>query len=214
MRYNCVECKGGRICHHGRRKDTCLVCSPSNACQHCKHISIIGGKWKPYCFRCYCVLHPDAIIPRRFKLKETHVTDRLKEVFGDLTMIFDKRVEGGCSKRRPDVFIDFGSHCIVVEIDENRHANYICEERRLGEIYEDIGLRNVIFLRFNPDGYTDENKKRHRTPFCFNKDGTLLLNQREFNHRMDTLVSRIQVHRKVVPTEPVILEYLFYGPES
>ena len=35
--------------------------------------------------------------------------------------ISDKKVQDVCSKRRPDVFADFGSHILIVEIDENQH---------------------------------------------------------------------------------------------
>ena len=228
IRDQCVECKGNLICEHGKRKSICkecvgsyicphdkqkhqcITCTPSSACQHCKAISIIGSQWKPYCFRCYCVLHPDAVIPRKYKLKEHHVVDYLKNHFQDtFTMRFDKIVEGGCSRRRPDVFIDFGSHCLVIEIDENRHVNYTCEEKRMIELYEDIGFRKIIFLRMNPDQYKEGNSK-HPSPFRYTRAGILHLEETEFDRRMRHVIDRIRVHQHE-SSEPITIEYLFYG---
>ncbi len=59
----------------------------------------------------------------------------------------------GCSQKRPDVFFDLPSHCVIVEIDENQHRAYeeSCECARLCEIVSGIGGRSVIVIRFNPD---------------------------------------------------------------
>jgi hypothetical protein len=173
-------------------------------------ISVVGSKWNPYCFRCYCVLNPDAVIPRKYKLKEHHVVDKLKENFEEkFTMRFDKIVEGGCSRRRPDVAIDFGSHCLMIEIDENKHTNYSCEEKRMVELYEDVGFRKIVFLRFNPDRYTDGSAV-YPSPFRYTRAGILHLEETEFNRRMDRLMERIRAHR-IEPTDQITVEYLFYG---
>lgn len=210
LRYQCIDCHGNRTCIHDKRTSVCITCTPSSACQHCKAISIIGSQWKPYCFRCYCVLHPDAVIPRKYKLKEHHIVDYLKSHFQDtFTMRFDKIVEGGCSRRRPDVFIDFGSHCLVIEIDENRHVNYTCEEKRMVELYEDIGFRKIVFLRLNPDQYKEGNGK-HPSPFRYTRAGILHLEEDEFDRRMQHVIDRIRVHQ-YESSEPITIEYLFYG---
>ena len=79
--------------------------------------------------------------------------DRCKECFGGAFCIHDKRVEGGCSKRRPDLLLDLGSHIIIVEIDKNKHNDYdcMCEHKRLMEISMDLSHRPIVFIRFNPD---------------------------------------------------------------
>ena len=210
IRNQCVECHGNRTCIHDKRTSVCIICTPSSGCQHCHMISVVGSKWNPYCFRCYCVLNPDAIIPRKYKLKEHHVVDKLKENFQEkFTMRFDKIVEGGCSRRRPDVAIDFGSHCLMIEIDENKHVNYSCEEKRMVELYEDVGFRKIVFLRFNPDRYK-EGSTVYPSPFRYTRAGILHLEETEFNRRMEQLMDRIRAHR-VEPTEQITVEYLFYG---
>lgn len=210
LQYQCIECHGNRTCIHDKRTSACIICTPSSGCQHCHMISIIGSKWNPYCFRCYCVLNPDAVIPRKYKLKEHHVIDKLKENFQEkFTMRFDKIVEGGCSRRRPDVAIDFGSHCLMIEIDENKHTNYSCEEKRMVELYEDISFRKIVFLRFNPDRYKDGTTV-YLSPFRYTRAGILHLEETEFNRRMEQLMERIRAHR-VEPLNQITVEYLFYG---
>jgi hypothetical protein len=210
----CSKCEGSYICSHQKQKNQCVTCTPSSGCHHCHIISIINSKWKPYCFRCYCVLNPDAIIPRKYKLKEHHVVDSLKTHFKEqITMIFDKPIEGGCSKKRPDVSIDLGSHCLMIEIDENRHMNYSCEERRMTELYEDVGFRKIIFIRFNPDGYK-EGINKYTSPFRYTRSGILHLEEAEFNRRIQKLIERIHIHRITEPLEQITVEYLFYGDET
>jgi hypothetical protein len=59
----------------------------------------------------------------------------------------------GCSKKRPDLFYELATHCVIVEIDENQHKSYDdrCECSRINEIVNGIGGKPVIFIRFNPD---------------------------------------------------------------
>ncbi len=58
----------------------------------------------------------------------------------------------GCSLKRPDVYFDLATHCIIVEIDEHQHNSRedICECARLNEIVNGIGGRPVIIIRYNP----------------------------------------------------------------
>jgi hypothetical protein len=50
---------------------------------------------------------------------------------------------------------DFGSHVVVVEIDEHKHEQYecSCENKRMMAISRDFDHRPLVFLRFNPDAY-------------------------------------------------------------
>jgi len=229
LKNQCVECDGIHVCEHKKRRSSCIICTPESGCQHCNHVSIIGSRWKPYCFRCYCVLNPDVKIPRQFKLKEHYVMDALKAHYKDtLTMAFDKTIEGGCSKKRPDLFIDFGSHCLIIEVDENRHANYACEQKRMISLYEDInglesinsvepsiegssdlGFRKVIFLRFNPDGYTEQSIK-HISPFGYTPTGMIKINTEEMSRRIEILITKLEECREE-PEDILTTLYLFYG---
>ena len=210
LKNQCIECDGIHVCEHKKRRSVCIICTPESGCQNCKHVSIISSRWKPYCFRCYCVLNPDVKIPRQFKLKEHYVMDALKAHYKDtLTMAFDKTIEGGCSKKRPDLFIDFGSHCLIIEVDENRHANYACEQKRMISLYEDLGFRKVIFLRFNPDGYTEQSIK-HISPFGYTPTGMIKINTEEMSRRIEILITKLEECREE-PEDILTTLYLFYG---
>jgi hypothetical protein len=69
--------------------------------------------------------------------------------------INDKRVEEGCSARRPDFVFDLGAMVLIVENDENQHKSRPCEceQSRMIQIYQDYGGVPVHFIRFNPDKY-------------------------------------------------------------
>lgn len=207
----CIDCKGTYICAHDKQRPECIICSPENACQHCKSICIYQSKYTPYCFRCYCVLNPDAPIQRKFKLKEHYVRDEIKKHFGDrFTIVFDKSIDGGCSQKRPDILIDFGTHLLIIEIDEHRHMNYTCEQSRMIALYEDTGFRKVIFLRFNPDGYTEKNK-RHPSPFGYTPTGMIRIDKQEMDVRMKALMEHIEENHQTIPEEQITIHYLFYG---
>ena len=59
----------------------------------------------------------------------------------------------GCSKKRPDIYFELATHCVIVEIDEHQHSSYedTCECARINEIVNGIGGRPVIIIRYNPD---------------------------------------------------------------
>lgn len=74
----------------------------------------------------------------------------------------DKIPESACSKYRPDFIIDLGSMCIILEVDENQHKSYACEceEKRMLQLYQDFGGIPLVFIRYNPDDYIDNNEKK------------------------------------------------------
>jgi hypothetical protein len=124
----------------------------------------------------------------------------------------DKPVDGGCTRYRPDILIDFGSHIVIVEIDEFRHTNYVCEQKRMIDLYEDMGYRNTIFIRFNPDGYK-QGGVRYPTPFPLLDNGNMTVNEDEMGNRMYELIQTILFYQDHVPNEPITYNYLFYGDQ-
>jgi hypothetical protein len=69
----------------------------------------------------------------------------------------------GCSKKRPDIYFDLITHCLIVEIDEHQHRTYedICECARINEIVNGIGGKPVIIIRYNPDIVKNNGKKQN-----------------------------------------------------
>ncbi len=206
IRSHCASCRGSSICRHNKQKYHCIKCTPSRGCQLCHHIYVgPRSRYKPYCFNCYCYLHPDEEIPRRYKIKENHLRDYLVKEFPDIKLVFDKKVKGGCSLRRPDVRLECFTHTIIIECDENRHKGYTCESKRIMQLFQDLGNRPLVVLRFNPD-------KNDSSEGCFKKTkaGSLSLNKKEWTHRLTGLAKRMQHYRSNLPKKELTVEHLFY----
>jgi len=115
----------------------------------------IKEKYNGYCYFCFIHMFPDSPITRNYKTKEKEVVEDITKTFPQYTWISDKKVQDGCSRRRPDLLLDMGEQILIIEIDENQHTDYdcSCENKRLMEISQDLGHRPIIFIRFNPDEY-------------------------------------------------------------
>ena len=63
-------------------------------------------------------------------------------------MTLDKRIEGGCSRYIPDIFIECLTHSVIIEVDENQHDTYdcTCENRRMMQLFEDLGSLPLILI--------------------------------------------------------------------
>jgi hypothetical protein len=167
------------------------------------------------CAACYYNAHPDEA-RRQYKRKEHYVKEVMDDNFGDLEITYDKHIEGGCSQRRPDWFIECYTHTVIVECDENQHRRYSCENKRMMQLFRDLGNRPIVLLRFNPDAYTADGT---RVSGCFrfrNQEARtgLEMDHRAWRERCRALVSAIEHHVAHVPTKEVDVVYLFYDSIS
>jgi hypothetical protein len=234
QRSRCKECGGVGICEHGRRRSQCKECGGAGICEHgrirhyCKEC---GGsalcksswcekfgnkKYKGYCLFCYVHLFPEETVTRNYKTKEKEVVDKVLEHFPGFSWIKDKRIEDGCSKRRPDLLLDMGSHVILVEVDEHKHEGYecSCENRRLMEISQDLQHRPIVVIRFNPDNYINHEGEQVKSCWKMNSHTGLLVVPKarleEWNNRLKVLIDNIQ-HWIEYPTEKTVeIVELFY----
>ena len=168
VRSQCKECGGASICEHNHRRSQCISCHPERACAECKYQFVPRQyRFHPHCFTCYCVLNPDADIPRAYKTKEIHMRDAIKVRFPDEAWVFDRQVGGGSSRKRPDVRLERITYSLLAECDEHQHptAQYPCENRRTMELFTDLGNRMLVEVRLNPDAYNGSDGVRH--PSCF-----------------------------------------------
>ena len=117
--------------------------------------TLVQKKYDGYCRFCYMNLFPDKPVSRNYKTKEYAVVEYVKTTFPELSWVSDKIIPDACSKRRPDLLLDLGYQVIIVEVDENQHADYdcSCENKRIMELSQDVGHRPIVFIRFNPDDY-------------------------------------------------------------
>lgn len=208
-KYECKECKGSGICSHGLNKKLCKECGGSWLCKNDWCLTTIKSKYKGYCLYCYIQEFPNEKVVRNYKVKERHVVDRVLQEFPDFTWFHDKKIQDGCSLRRPDLFLDYGTHVIMVEIDEQKHKGYDCSciNRRTMELSLDINHRPCVIIRFNPDAYIDETAKQVRSPWkpC-KKTGILILIKScrdEWENRIKCLLECIDYWVKN-PTDKIV----------
>jgi hypothetical protein len=184
----------------------------------CKNNCTVSAseKYKGYCLFCFIHLFPDEPVTRNYKTKEKHITDNVKENYKGYNWVCDKLISGGCSRRRPDMFLELDNQCIIIEIDENQHTDYdcTCENKRIMELSKDVGHKPIVFIRFNPDDYLDG---ENNITSCWGngKDGICRIKKnkvKEWNNRMNTLKEQINYWIKPENTTNKTIEIiqLFY----
>jgi len=168
----------------------------SKTCKTYLCSTIVGEKYDGYCLRCYIYLFPNKPVSRNYKTKEFAVVEFVKNKFPTLNWIADKKVSGGCSKRRPDLLLDLVYQIIIIEVDENQHKDYgcSCETKRMIELSQDLGNRPIIFIRFNPDDYKKNETNVMSSCWGTNKKGICVVKKRkqdEWKQRLETLENQI-----------------------
>jgi EsV-1-7 cysteine-rich motif len=200
----CDACKLDRMINVIDKK--CIVCKITQ-------LSHNNYNYQEHCLRCFIYTFPDNKISRNYKIKESYVQEFIKEEFSN-EFDFDKTIDGGCSKRRPDAFKDCLTHIVIIEIDEYQHRNYeeICENKRMMEIFGDTNNRPIIFIRFNPDSYIDKNNNKIKSSFKMHKklDVPIIRNPIEWRDRLIKLKEIIEYHICNIPEKTITIEKLFY----
>lgn len=175
-------------------------------------------KYEGYCMPCF-VNNPEnnnKPVVRNYKTKEKDVADRIIKAFPNFTWVADKRVKDGCSRRRPDLLLDMGSHVIIVEVDENKHFGYdcSCENKRIMELSQDLQHRPIVFIRFNPDDYNMPDGKLIRSCWIMNKYGVVQIEKtrvNEWEERINCLKQQIQYWADNPTEKTVEIVELYYS---
>ena len=233
----CDRCKKRkRSTQHfkGRETRCCISCSEIHdkewhaalvASHRCKDHSINGCdtsgciKYDGYCSRCFAHRFPNDKRTRFTHCKELVVGRFVREQFPDLSWVFDQRIAGGCSRRRPDIFLHLGSHALTIEVDEHEHLGEsyqcICERRKMMEHFQDAGRVLHVFIRFNPDAYTDSNGVKHKS--CWGKtpktcEPRLVPKQiKQWENRLEKLRQQVQHWLNHIPSREITTVELFYS---
>jgi len=233
----CYDCKLTDMVNVNTKK--CIVCNLKRAlycskdenipkyCNDCKLPDMVNNnnkvcktdlcstrisnkKYEGYCAYCFRNIFPDKPMSRNYKTKELHVVDFIKTNFTNLDIITDKQIYGGCSGKRPDIFIDLGYQIIIVEVDENQHINYSCENKRIMELSQDVHHRPIVFVRFNPDKYKKEDMMISSC-WKINKNGICGISKlKEWNERLNTLKNTIEYWLKNKTEKTIEVIQLYY----
>ena len=181
----------------------------------CKHdwcnTQTRNEEYQGYCFFCFRNLYPDHKLSRNYKTKELEVSRYVRETFSEYDWRSDKTVDGGCSRKRPDLLCDFGKQVVIVEVDENQHTDYdcSCENKRLMEISQDLDHRPIVFIRFNPDGY-NLNGKKVSSCWKMNNGKMSISKKKEWNNRLETLKEQIEYWSMNDTNKTIEIIQLFY----
>ena len=159
--FNMIGEKNGLFCAKHKKEGMIDVKNKTCLNDWCFTYVKVTNKYDGYCLFCFVHMFPDKPTSRNYKTKEFAVVEYVKTHFPDLSWITDKKINDGCSKRRPDLYVDLGYQILIIEVDENQHGSYdcICENKRQMEISKDFGHRPIVFIRFNPDSYIKNNVK-------------------------------------------------------
>jgi hypothetical protein len=204
-------------CNHGKDKKYCKICGGSQLCKSTFCETCKNKKYNGYCVRCYIHLFPDVPISRNYKTKEYAVLEFIKENYPEHTWINDKVIDGGCSKKRPDIFLDLLTHSIIIEIDEYQHRDYDnCELTRINLLFEDLGDRHIVFIRFNPDDYLDKDNNKITSCWGIDKNGLTCVKKSkkdEWEYRLNTLkvkVDEMMTIDNIDISNPITTINIFY----
>ena len=216
----CKDCKGCAICPHNINRRHCITCSPNKACIICK--SVLQQHYKPYCFRCFCSIHPNYERNLNYRTKEivimNKVKDEIKEKISYELWLENRTIPNGKSIKRPDLFISMFEYNFILEIDEEQHKRNKSiygdenEDDRHNQLFIDGGSKPTYIIRFNPDFYIKDGV-RYRSCFKRTSDRKLIIREDEFERRMEKLIKKILKYISKPPEVDIKVRYLFYDSE-
>jgi len=187
-----------KFCAAHKLEDMINVVEKTCANSWCENSIPRNKAFQGYCRFCYVNMFPDKSVCRNYKTKESSTAQFITTHFPNFTWNLDKKVEDGCSRRRPDLMCDLGYQVIIIEVDENMHDNYdcSCENKRIMQLSQDFGHRPIVFIRFNPDAYI--NSKNEKITSCWGitpKTGILKIKSNkndEWSERLSALKAQIE----------------------
>jgi hypothetical protein len=204
-------------CYIHSSEDMINIVSKRCEKEDCNIIIKSNNKYDGYCKTCFVKDNPDEKIINNRCMKEYAVRDYIKEHFSDYKWIFDKSLKNGCSKYRPDIFLDLETHIIIIEIDEYQHAIYDShnEELRVQYIHDYCDNRKLVFIRFNPDTYRDKNNHIIKSPWVYYRTKLKISSdkklERDWNDRLESLKNTINKFIQIIPEKDIEFIKLFYN---
>jgi hypothetical protein len=83
------------------------------------------------------------------------------------------------------------------------------------EIFQDLGNRPIVFIRFNPDEYVDANGQSIKSCFAYHKTLGVpyVAHKEDWDARLNMLCQNIQTYMDTPPQKEVTIINLFYDNE-
>ena len=202
----------GLYCKGHKKKD--MINVKDKLCKTYLCYTSVIEKYEGYCLYCFINMFPEKPVSRNYKTKEYAVVEYIKKKYPSLNWISDKIINGGCSKRRPDLVLDLLYQIVIIEIDENQHIDYdcSCENKRIMELSQDMAHRPIIYIRFNPDDYKIKGKKIKSCWGRNNKGICVVKKNEEWNKRLNALEEHINywISPENITNKTIEIIQLFY----
>ena len=116
---------------------------------------------------------------------------------------YDKVPESSCFMYRPDFVFDFGTHKVLLEVDEAQHLrtgySCLCEQKRAINLVQDNGGIRTVLLRYNPDAYFSSEGRRVKST-C--------------KKRAERLIRTVCYYQTHVPDDLVTVVYMYYDGDN
>lgn len=113
-------------------------------------------------------------------------------------------------------FFECYTHAVIVECDENQHTYYdtTCENKRLMELFTDIGNRPLIMIRFNPDSYISKNQNINSSFKYHKTTGVPMIRDNvEWTNRLSKVKEAIDDSLQNIPEKEISIISLFYDED-
>jgi hypothetical protein len=146
---------------HKKDEDIILV---ERECSKCNRIDILINN---LCVN-FCSMELKAQEIKKYqKVKEKRILKLLEKEYNEPNE-YNVRVDyncGGKNSEEKEIGYDFCTHKIFIEVDENQHKSYckLGEVNRMRNIYMNEGGIPILFIRYNPDNFRENNKLKKIT---------------------------------------------------
>ena len=195
--------KGGQPTHCAKHKTPDMI----NLTKTCKSewctYTVSDNKYDGFCTHCFKHLfpHDERTSKIRAKTKEELVRDAINDHFEGFE--HDKAIVwGGCDctvRRRIDHRKLINGTMLAIETDERQHRSYDAkdEENRYNDLFVGAYSGKWIFIRFNPDAYTDSKGKNRKGMFDYNGKQNYV----EVKRRKQLLIEEIKKQIKRIESD-------------
>lgn len=131
---------------------------------------------------------------------------RLIQAFGEKTFVYNRKIEGGTSSRRPDWYRKCAVVNLVIELDQKQHKAYDQDEEtaRLFDLARDFaGNKPLVVIRLNLDSFRDTDKNLIQS--CVD-------NESNMSDRLAVLEKNVSrwLYTAEEPKRALIIERLFF----
>lgn len=202
--------KKGIFCNSHKQKRMICVHYTKCANDRCEtKINPYDNRYGKYCFCCH-FLNDTTIEYSGDRAEEIAVSRYINKEFGDYSLVFNNKLRGGISDRRPDILFRLEDRFIDIEIDEYQHIKRHRDDlERNIQIHDDFNNTATLIVRFNPHGYK-LNRKKYDSCWHVQGDEKFISAPTDWILRLLKLKDTITEFINRKNPDPLTVVYLYY----